>query len=79
MLVKELETEPLISGEEIQLTLQKALFGLTDRQRLVFNMRYFEEMDYTDFASILETTVNSVKVLYHYAKKQVQETIKKEL
>jgi RNA polymerase sigma-70 factor, ECF subfamily len=79
MLVNELETEPFISGDEIQIALQKALFNLTDRQRLVFNMRYFDEMDYTDIASILETTVNNVKVLYHYAKNQVQETIKKEL
>jgi RNA polymerase sigma-70 factor, ECF subfamily len=79
ILIKELETEPFISGDEIQLALQKALFGLTDRQRLVFNMRYFDEMDYTEIASILETTVNNVKVLYHNAKNQVQETIKKEL
>jgi RNA polymerase sigma-70 factor, ECF subfamily len=79
MLVKELEAEPFISGDEIQIALQKALFGLTDRQRLVFNMRYFDEMDYTEIASILETTVNNVKVLYHNAKNQVQGTIKKEL
>jgi RNA polymerase sigma-70 factor (ECF subfamily) len=79
MLVKELEDEPFISADEIQLALQKALFGLTDRQRLVFNMHYFDEMDYTEIASILETTVNNVKVLYHNAKNQVQETIKKEL
>jgi RNA polymerase sigma factor (sigma-70 family) len=79
MLEKELETEPYISGDEIQIALQKALFTLTDRQRMVFNMRYFDEMEYSDIASILETTVNNVKVLYHNAKNQVQETIKKEL
>jgi RNA polymerase sigma-70 factor, ECF subfamily len=79
MLVKELETEPFISGDEIQIALQKALFSLPDRQRLVFNMHYFDEMDYSDIASILDTTVNNVKVLYHYAKNQVQETIKNDL
>jgi RNA polymerase sigma-70 factor, ECF subfamily len=79
ILTNELETGPFISGDDIELALQKALFTLTDRQRLVFNMRYFDEMEYADIASILETTDNNVKVLYHYAKKQVEELIKNEL
>jgi RNA polymerase sigma factor (sigma-70 family) len=79
MLVQELETSPFISGEEIQIALQKAILKLTDKQRLVFNMHYFDELDYNDIAAILETTVNNVKVLYHYAKNSIEDQIKKEL
>lgn len=79
MLERELETAPFISGEEILLALQRAILKLTDKQRLVFNMHYFEELDYTDIAEILDTTVNNVKVLYHYAKNSIEDQIKKEL
>jgi RNA polymerase sigma factor (sigma-70 family) len=79
MLELELETSAYLSGEEIQMTLQKAILGLTEKQRLVFNMHYYDELDYTDIATILETTVNNVKVLYHYAKNKIEEQIKNEL
>jgi RNA polymerase sigma factor (sigma-70 family) len=79
MLVRELETEPLISGDEIQISLQKALLGLTDRQRLVFNLRYFDELEHQEIAKILKTTVNNVKVLYHKAKRQIEEILKEEV
>lgn len=79
MLEMELETSAYISGEEIQMALQKAILGLTEKQRLVFNMHYFDELDYADIAAILETTVNNVKVLYHYAKNKIEEQIKNEL
>ena len=61
------------------MTLQKAILKLTDKQRLVFNMHYFDELDYADIATILETKVNNVKVLYHYAKNKIEEQIKNEL
>ena len=76
MLEQEIETSPLISGEEIQIALQKAILGLTDKQRVVFNMHYFDELDYQDIADILETTANNVKVLYHYAKTKIEEILK---
>jgi RNA polymerase sigma-70 factor (ECF subfamily) len=79
MLTKELETAPFISGEEIQYSLQKAILDLTDRQRLVFNMHYFDELDYREISAILETTVNNVKVLYHKAKTRIEEKIKEEI
>jgi len=79
MLVRELETAPLISGDDIQIALQKALLSLTNRQRLVFNMHYFDEMDYSGIAVVLETTVNNVKVLFHNARKQIEEILKEEI
>jgi RNA polymerase sigma factor (sigma-70 family) len=79
MLIRELETDPLISGDEIQIALQKAILSLTNRQRLVFNMHYFDEMDYSEIAVALKTTVNNVKVLFHNARKQIEEIIKEEI
>lgn len=79
MLEKEMEASPFISGEEIQIALQKAIFKLTEKQRLVFNMHYFDELDYSDIAEILETTANNVKVLYHYAKNSIEAELKSEL
>ena len=79
MLVRELETAPFISGDEIRVALQKAILTLTDRQRLVFNMHYFDEMEYSDIADVLETTVNNVKVLYHNAKTRMEQILKEEI
>lgn len=79
MLESELETSAYISGEEIQIALQKAILALTEKQRLVFNMHYFDDLDYSDIAEILETTANNVKVLYHYAKNSIEEQLKREL
>jgi RNA polymerase sigma factor, sigma-70 family len=79
MLETELETSDFISGEEIQMLLQKAMLELTEIQRLVFNMRYFDELEYADIAEIVESTVGSVKVLYHNAKNQIEKQIKNEI
>lgn len=79
MLEKELETSDFISGDEIQIVLQKAILNLTEKQRLVFNLHYFDELDYADIAEIAESTVNSVKVLYHNAKSHIEKQIKKEI
>jgi RNA polymerase sigma factor (sigma-70 family) len=79
MLTKELETASYISGEEIQMKLQKAIVGLPEKQRIVFNMRYFEELEYADIAEVIESTANSVKVLYHYAKNSIEEQLKNEI
>jgi RNA polymerase sigma factor (sigma-70 family) len=79
ILVRELETAPFIYGDAIRIALQKAILMLTDRQRLVFNMRYFDDMEYADIAVILETTVNNVKVLYHNAKIRIEEILKEEI
>jgi RNA polymerase sigma-70 factor (ECF subfamily) len=79
MLQSELETSDFISGEEIQFVLQKAILELTEKQRLVFHMRYFDELEYADIAAIVESTVGSVKVLYHNAKTQIETQIKRQL
>lgn len=62
-----------ISGDEIQLKLQKALLKLPDKQRLVFNMKYFDDMKYEEIAEITGTSVGALKASYHLAVKKIEE------
>jgi RNA polymerase sigma-70 factor, ECF subfamily len=75
-LTKELESSDFINGDKIQMELQKAILKLPEKQRLAFNMRYFDEMKYEDIAEILETTVNSSKVSYYHAKTKIEQLMK---
>lgn len=68
-----LEHGAYISGTEIQMKLQKALLRLPDKQRLVFNMKYFDDMKYEDIAKITDTSVGSLKASYHIAVKKIEE------
>lgn len=65
-----------IDGDEIQKQLQKALLKLPDKQRLVFNLKYYEEMKYEQIAEITETSVGSLKASYHHAVKKIEEILK---
>ena len=64
-----------ISGDEIQIKLQKALLKLPDKQRLVFNMKYFDEMKYEEISDITETSVGALKASYHHAVKKIEEIL----
>ncbi|MFC5408892.1 RNA polymerase sigma factor [Larkinella bovis] len=61
------------SGDEIQLTLQKALLKLPEKQRLVFNMKYFDDMKYEEISEITGTSVGALKASYHLAVKKIEE------
>lgn len=60
------------SADAIQLKLQKALLTLPEKQRLVFNMRYFDEMSYQEIAEVLDKSVGGLKASYHIAAKKVE-------
>ena len=62
-----------LDGDEIEKKLQKAILTLPEKQRLVFNMRYFEEMTYEDMAEITGTSVGALKASHHHAIKKVEE------
>jgi len=66
-LINSLEADEFFSGDEIQLKLQKAILGLPEKQRVVFNLKYFEEM-----AVILDTSVGALKASYHHAVKKIE-------
>ena len=61
-----------ISGDEIQLKLQQALLKLPDKQRAVFNMKYFEDMKYDEISKITGTSVGALKASYHLAVKKIE-------
>ena len=56
-----------------QRLLQEAVLQLPEKQRLVFNMRYFDEMKYEDMSEILGTSVGALKASYHHAAKKIEE------
>lgn len=60
------------NGDEIQLKLQKAILSLPEKQRLVFNMKYFDEIKYNEMAVILDTSVGALKASYHHAVKKIR-------
>lgn len=62
-----------ISGDEIQKKLQKALLKLPDKQRIVFNMKYFEDLSYEQMSEITTTSVGALKASYHHAVKKIEE------
>lgn len=63
-------------GDEIQIKLQQAISQLPNKQRLVFSMRYFEEMTYQEISTILETSVGGLKASYHHAVKKIERFIR---
>lgn len=71
-LVEKLEADVYFDGDEIQFKLQKALATLPQKQKLVFNMKYFDHMKYDDISEILETSVGALKASYHHARKKIE-------
>lgn len=77
-LSEKLDSSHHIDGDEIQLKLQKALLTLPDKQRLVFNMKYFDEMKYEEISEITGTSVGSLKANYHHAVKKIENSLKQD-
>ena len=77
-ILENLQTDPYIDGDEIQFRLQKAIAQLPDKQRLVFNMRYFDDIKYQDMEKILDTSEGALKASYHHAVKKIEEYFKSE-
>ncbi|WP_299159775.1 RNA polymerase sigma factor [uncultured Tenacibaculum sp.] len=75
-LVSNLDSDNWFSGDEIQLILQKAIATLPQKQQLVFNMKYFDEMKYNQISEVLETSVGALKASYHIAVKKIEQFIK---
>lgn len=66
-----LESDPYFDGDETQLLLQKAIHTLPEKQRIVFNLKYFDEMKYEDMSNIIGTSVGALKASYHHAVKKI--------
>jgi len=72
-LAEKIDATPTLEGDEIQKKLQKALLRLPDKQRLVFNMRYYDDLTYEQISDILGTSVGALKASYHLAAKKIEE------
>jgi len=68
MLENVLESDAYFNGDEIQKD--------SERQRLIFNMKYFDDMSYEDIAEVLEVAVGTLKATYHNAVKKIEEYLR---
>ena len=71
-LAAKIEADPALAGDEIERKLQRAILRLPDKQRLVFNLRYYDEMPYEQMAEVTGTSVGALKASYHHAVKKVE-------
>jgi len=76
--INNLASDVYFEGSDIQLKLQKAIATLPEKQQLVFNMKYFEDIKYKDMASILETSEGALKASYHIAVKKIESYLTKD-
>jgi len=70
--VNQLEADVYFEGDAIALKLQLAVANLPEKQRLVFNLKYYEELKYEEISEILETSVGGLKASYHHAVKKIK-------
>jgi RNA polymerase sigma-70 factor (ECF subfamily) len=71
-LLQNLKADTYFNGTEIQLKLQEALLTLPEKQRLVFNMKYYDDITYNKMEEILGTSVGALKASYHHAVKKIE-------
>ncbi|MFA6084939.1 RNA polymerase sigma factor [Mucilaginibacter sp.] len=67
-----LSSSDQFSGDQIQKKLQQAILTLPDKQRLVFNMKYFDDMKYEEMSDVLGTSVGALKASFHLAVKKIE-------
>jgi len=77
-LAEKIASAPYVSGDEVQVKLQKAMLKLPDKQRLVFNMKYFDDLSYEEIAEITITSVGALKASYHLAVKKIEDILRRD-
>ena len=77
MMEKMVDDDMHFNGNQLQRELHKAIQRLPEKQRVVFNLRYFDEMKYEDIAEITGTSVGALKASYHHAYNKVKDDIQK--
>ena len=71
-LEEKIDEDPWFNGDSLQRLLMKAIQRLPEKQRLVFTMRWFEELSYEDISEILGTSVGALKASYHFAVEKIE-------
>lgn len=77
ILRKKIDDDPYFNGNELQRELHKAIQKLPEKQRIVFNMRYFDELKYEEISEITDTSVGALKASYHHAYNKIKEELNK--
>ncbi|WCT13920.1 RNA polymerase sigma factor [Mucilaginibacter jinjuensis] len=67
-----LASSSYFDGDKAQMKLQQALLTLPDKQRLVFNMKYYDDMKYEEMSEVLGTSVGALKASFHLAVKKIE-------
>ena len=75
-IVEQLESDTYFNGDRAEMEFQKALQSLPPKQRLVFNMKYYDEMKYEEMSELLGTSIGALKASYHIATKKIEEILK---
>ena len=70
-----IEADSYFDGDAAAELLRKAVVTLPEKQRLVFNMKYYDEMKYEEISEILGTSVGALKASYHLAVKKIEKYI----
>jgi RNA polymerase sigma-70 factor (ECF subfamily) len=78
LLTNRLQADDWFDGDAVQVKLQKAIAQLPDKQRIVFNLRYYDEMPYEEMSAMLDTSVGALKASFHHAVKKVEALFKDE-
>lgn len=75
-LSNKLRADSQFDANKLEWKLQKAILALPEKQRVVFNLRYYDEMPYEEMSRVLETSEGALKASYHHAVKKIEEFIK---
>lgn len=78
LLLNNLKADSYFDGDELQRRLQEAILTLPEKQRLVFNMRYYDNIPYEEMATICNNSVGALKASYHHAVKKIKAIFKTE-
>jgi len=65
--------QAILQLPDILIRFQQAILQLPERQRIVFNLRYYDDLDYEEISEVLDTSVNALKTNYHYASEKIKE------
>ena len=76
-IAQQLESDTLFNGDKADAMLQEAIARLPEKQRMVFNLRYYDEMKYEEISTLLDTSVGALKASYHIAAKKIEEYLSK--
>lgn len=69
---EKIQADPYFDGDQLELKLQEAIASLPAKQRMVFIMKYYDEMPYKEMSEVLETSEGALKASYHHAVKKIE-------